>query len=344
MKRRYLSCIWILLMLYEKEIQKWVEKYSPLKPSKSNGKATLLNKEDKHFSRKLSSTSLVPNILFLRWIEVATFACIMFGISINCSAQKIDLGTAAQYSGFFFGNVSSIPNIEGRLAVGGDLNVTGPSIGGRIPSGSTQASLVVAGNINSFSGGSIWSNGRVNSWGEYVGSKANKVAKYLDLRQVSFSPVDFDAEKMSLSILSQQLRHITPTGVVTQRYSEVTLTGGNRDVEYFNLTAEQVTSRLNFALKNIKASAYIILNVASNDQRQVKLSISMNAFAGRGKRVLFNFYDTDVLMMQGVRVEGNVLAPYACVKDSSGFIEGTIVAASWNSSMSIGYAPFEPLN
>lgn len=276
--------------------------------------------------------------------QVIALCFALYATLHNCYAQRIDLGTAAQYSGFFFGNVSSVPHIDGRLAVGGDLFVMGPSIGGRIPPGSTQPSLVVAGNINKFSGGSIFSNGRVESWGVYVGSKASNIPKYHDLRKVEFSPIDFDAEKMNLTILSQQLRDTPPTGKVSQSYSEITLTGGNRSVEYFNLTAAQVTSHLNFALKNVKANAYIILNVSADDQRQVQLSISMRVFEGRGHRVLFNFPDTDVLKMKAVRVEGNILAPYACVRDSNGFIEGSIVAASWDTNMSIGYAPFEPMN
>ena len=271
--------------------------------------------------------------------------CAMLGgmLPALAQAQQIDLGVAAQYSGFFFGNVSKLPDVEGRLAVGGDLSLGGASIGGRVPAGSTQPSLVVAGNIKAFSGGSIWSNGQTNSWGVYQGDKAAAVPSYLDLRNVVASPVDFAAERINLSILSQQLRDMPATGKVTQLYAEVTLTGGNRDVEYFNLTAAQVANTLNFALKNVKASAYIILNVAADTQRKVKLGISMNAFEGRGKRVLFNLHDTDVLNMSNVRVVGSVLAPDACVKDSSGHLEGSIIAASWESGMEIGYGPFEAM-
>ncbi|MBC3873737.1 choice-of-anchor A family protein [Undibacterium flavidum] len=268
--------------------------------------------------------------------------CVWGSLSAAAYAQQIDLGVAAQYSGFFFGNVSKIPDIEGRMALGGDLDVGGASIGGRVPAGSTQASLVVGGNLVSFTGGTIWSNGHTNSWGEYVGTKSNNVAKYHDLRKVNVSPIDFAAERTYLTILSQQLRDTPPTGTVSQLYAEVTLTGSNRDIEFFNLKAEQVKSTLNFALKNIKPTAYVILNVAADEQRKLRLSINMKAFAGRNQRTLFNLHDTDVLNMLNVRVEGSVLAPYACVKDSSGHLEGTIVAASWDNSMEIGYGPFLP--
>ena len=74
----------------------------------------------------------------------------------------------------------------------------------------------------------------------------------------------------------------------------------------------------------------------------MKIGISMPQFQDRLQKVLFNLPDADVVNFTGVLVLGSVLAPYACVRDSSGHLEGTIVAASWESSMEIGYGPLTP--
>jgi len=257
--------------------------------------------------------------------------------------QEIDIGVAAQYAGFFFGNSSNIPDIGGRLAVGGDLSLNGFSIAGGVASSSTQPSLVVGGNIVSIGGGSIGSSSS-NNYGVYVGNKAPGVPTYLNLNKVSYSPVDFAAERTYLTILSQQLKARAATGTVSVQWNTVTLNGSNSDIEVFNLTAGQVVSSLTLALSNIKPTATLILNIASNSQRQVLFGISAWGLQGRQTKVLYNLPDADVLNFTGVGVLGSVLAPLACVTNSNGHLEGTIIAASWNTGMEIGNSPFQPTN
>jgi len=258
-------------------------------------------------------------------------------------AQEIDIGTAAQYAGFFFGNASNIPDIGGRLAVGGDVSLNGFSIAGGVASSSTQPSLVVGGNVVALGGGSIGSSSS-NNYGVYLGSKAPAVPTYLNLKKVTYSPVDFAAERTYLTILSQQLKARAATGTISQQWNTVTATGSNSDIEIFNLTAAQVVSTLTLALVNVKSSATLIFNVASNSQRQVQFGITASVLQGRQGKVLYNLPDADVLNFTNVGVLGSVLAPLACVTNSNGHLEGTIIAASWNSGMEIGNSPFQPTN
>lgn len=275
--------------------------------------------------------------------RVAAWAMALAGLlPLSAQAQQVDLGVAAQYSGFFFGNVSKIPDIEGRLAVGGNLSISGFSIGGRVPHGSGLPSLVVAGDLTSIGGGGIYDNYSYPGYAVYSGKRGANVPTYIDFRQQAVSPIDFEAERIYLTMLSQQLRDMPATGTVSQLYSTVTLTGSNQDIEVFNLSASQVKSGLDLVLANVKPTAHLILNVSSDEQRRVKIGISMPQFQDRLQKVLFNLPDADVVNFTGVLVLGSVLAPYACVRDSSGHLEGTIVAASWESSMEIGYGPLTP--
>jgi choice-of-anchor A domain-containing protein len=254
-------------------------------------------------------------------------------------AQEVDLGTAAQYAGFFFGNASNLSDVVGRLAVGGNLSIGGTSVGEGVAKSSTQPSLVVGGDITAFTSGSMGSSS-TNNYGDYVGKKGSAVPSYLLLHQVAYSPVDFAAESIYLKVLSQQLSARKATGQVSQQWNTVTLTGSNSDIEVFNLSAAQVQSTLTMALVNVKSSATLIFNVASNSQRLVQFGITTTVLQNRQGKVLYNMPDADLLNFTGVWVWGSVLAPVACVNNSNGHIEGTIVAASWNSNMEIGNSPF----
>lgn len=257
-------------------------------------------------------------------------------------AQQIDLGVAGQYSAFIFGNVSNITNVDGRLAVGGILNTPGGTVGGSVNYNDTNPVMVVAGNLTSY-GGSLGNN-KNNAYAVYAGTLGSKAATYLDFRKVAFSPVDFEAERTYLSVLSQQIRGMPATGTVSQVYAKVTLTGSNRDVEIFNLTPDHVASTHDFALANIKQSAYIILNVASDAQRTLKFGITMNELINRNSKVLVNMYDTELLNLNNSGFFGSILAPFACIKNSGGKIEGTVIAASWDSNMAVGSTLFVPTN
>jgi choice-of-anchor A domain-containing protein len=183
-----------------------------------------------------------------------------------------------------------------------------------------------------------------NSYGVYAGSKAASVPSYLSLQQVAFSPVDFVAEGAYLNVLSQQLGAMPPTGSVSQQWSTINLKGSNSEVEVFNLTAAQVKSTLTLAMSNVKSDATLVFNVASDTQRHVAFGITTTVLQNRQGKVLYNMPDADVLNFTGVWVWGSVLAPAACVNNSNGHIEGTIVAASWNSNMEIGNSPFQQSN
>ncbi|MEN9867230.1 MAG: hypothetical protein RL748_2820 [Pseudomonadota bacterium] len=273
-----------------------------------------------------------------RFLALGIAALLSFS-PVSLHAQQIDLGVAANYAGFFFGNVKNIPDIEGRLAVGGNLSISGFSIGGRVPPGSGQPSLVVGGDLTSIGGGGIYDGYGAPGYAVYSGNRAPSTPTYIDFRKQTPSVIDFEAERTYLTVLSQQLRDMPATGTVTKLWSGITLTGSNADIEVFNLTADQVKSGLDLLLDNVKPTAHLILNVASDSQRKVKVGITMASLQDRHAKVLFNLHDADVVNFTGVLVLGSVLAPYACVRDSSGHLEGTIIAASWDSNMEIGFGP-----
>jgi choice-of-anchor A domain-containing protein len=271
---------------------------------------------------------------------------VITSVSSAQSANKLnlDLGLATDYAGFFFGNVSNLQDVEGRLAVGGDFSAQGLSIGGRLPAPPAKPlpSLVVGGSIKRFDSGSIWHGSQRNHYGEYTGTKGSTVPPYLDLRKNNFTQIDFAAEQLYLTSLSEQLRDTPNTGNTLLQWGAVlTLTGSNQAIEVFTLTADQVTSGKSLELKNIKNNAWVVLNIKSDKNRKVAFGLAHHNLQNQRDRVLFNFYDADVIHFTGVQMWGSVLAPLACICNSNGHIEGNVIARHWDSYMEIGYNPLK---
>jgi choice-of-anchor A domain-containing protein len=252
-------------------------------------------------------------------------------------AQEIDLGAARRYAAFILGDVSGLEQVEGRLAVGRNLNAAKLDVGKTVPGGDPASpSLVVGRNIAAYTTGGIWSAGGLKGYGVYAAGLADASAE-LDLRQDD-TVIDFPAETAWLMMLSSSLGSRSATGKVTELLGTVTLTGTNAQLEVFKLTAAQVLAGKTLALANIKSGAWIVLIVAADAQLQVALGWDSTALQAIKNRVLYTLNDTDVLTLSGATVWGSVLAPYAWVKGLSGRVEGTVVASTWVGPAVIGNA------
>lgn len=254
-------------------------------------------------------------------------------------AQEIDLGTAGQYAAFILGDASGLARVEGRLAVGRDLDSNRLDVGGDLPSDSvTLPALVVGRNISRFKHGTMLDDGGRKGFGVYAGGKANTFVQ-LDLRKADL-PVDFEAETNWLTMLSARLAAKPATGSVSAQANVITLRGSDADLEVFSLNAAQVGPSYTIKLVNVKAGAWLVLNVRSDAQRQVKFNWNQDALKPYQQRVLFNFPDTDVLRFDGAKVWGSILAPFACAKSVGGRVDGTVIVATWSGQTDIGHAPF----
>jgi choice-of-anchor A domain-containing protein len=267
-------------------------------------------------------------------------ACLTAAVCLHTAqAQEIDLGTAARYAGFILGSASGMVRVEGRLAVAHDLDSDQLEVASAQPEEpDEQASLVVGGAVRTYRRGDIWRSGGRKGYGAYGGDKGD-TASTLDLRHED-SPVDFDAETVWLTMLSADLDQ-RKSGAVLTFLRTVTLIGSNADLEVFRVSAALVAKDKTLLLKNIKSGARIVINVDSDQQRQVSLAWNQDVLKTRRTRVLFHFADAEVLRFDGARVWGSILAPHACIQGSDGRVDGNVVAASWKSGAEIGYAPFE---
>ncbi|STR45418.1 collagen-binding domain-containing protein [Iodobacter fluviatilis] len=291
------------------------------------------------------------------------------GITLSAYAQAgiVDFGVANGYSGFFFGNVNAASDIEGRLAVGGNLT-SGFDIGYRNPYGSTAPSLVVQGNV-SLTGpwgkvGSVYNGPKTNidtntSIGPssidlsslnkgnlvYGGSLAAVNWQYgVAVKNASF--LDFAAAKTQLSGLSSFLSGQAQLGSWTNSGGGLVLTGdGQSDVQVFNLGN---TALQNISLKNVKAGANIIINSTLSDvvfsgDFGGNLAGSKDPLALHRDRIIYNLSNAKSVNVSTF-LNGSVLAVNADVV-GSGHLEGTLIAnslsAGANGKLELGYEPYK---
>ncbi|MEO3712096.1 choice-of-anchor A family protein [Roseateles flavus] len=302
------------------------------------------------------------------WIAGLTGLALAQGAA---AAPLIDLGVAAQYSAFIFGDVKAANDVEGRLAVGGSLTANGLSVGYRAPAGSTGPALVVGGDVK-FTNGRIYSSapGSVkdssagegnlvpwdpalahygNSYGVFGGQNKGS-SSYLDLRaepKIS-GVVDFKAAQNQLTALSGSLATLASTGTVAQPWSDISLSGSGKAgaVEVFDILLGSKNKlggswvMPSLTLSNVAADAWVVINILN--EGDVQLTGGFSGFKpvqeAQGK-VLFNLAKANRVKLGWV--DGSVLAPKAELY-GQGHVEGTVIGASISQAFEIGWEPFTP--
>lgn len=261
---------------------------------------------------------------------------------VPARALDINLGNAAPYAAVVFEDLSGLVKSEGRVAVGGNLSLGSATLGVGTPTLAGVPTLVVRGNITAFSGGALWS-GSSPGFGLYMGTKSANTAASLDLRLATSLPLDIDAERVQLNVMSEQLRDLPTTGAASLTAGQITLTGSNAATEVFLLTADQVVGTQRLVLANVAPDAHIVVNLRANAQRRVIFGLDTLALAGWKGRVLFNAQDAETVQFGGRTLWGGLLATNACICNSTGRLEGIVIARKWSATMEIGYTPFVPL-
>ncbi|MEJ2200830.1 MAG: choice-of-anchor A family protein, partial [Desulfuromonadaceae bacterium] len=122
--------------------------------------------------------------------------------------------------------------------------------------------------------------------------------------------------------------------------SNMILTGdGASKVQVFQLDGADLLNSSVLLLNNVAADATLLLNVSG--QSTGLTSMGLGALQAYGDRVLFNFFEADLLQLAGVGIWGSILAPFADIAQSQGIIHGTLIASSFAGTMQQNYNPFQ---
>ena len=289
------------------------------------------------------------------------FLKLLAGITLffQLPASASLLGPAAPYNVFFFDHMnSSSSDTEGRVAVGGDVNLKNYSIG--LKSSDANYSLVAGDDVKFWSGsilnggvygggsvtidkagtidGDVTSNGAINLWGGTT-MTGNKVA-----HASATNPVNFANAYTELGVTADHLAGLSVTGATLNKYNTFYFDASNAGLNVFHMSSAE--------LKNAVGMKF---NLGANSAAVINISGSYNDFSGfgfmdfsgaplskkSGQDILFNFFETTALDVNAIGVIGSILAPDASLYFNNGVINGTVVAKSMDGSGQFNYNPFQ---
>lgn len=263
-------------------------------------------------------------------------------LALPAHANLISLGSAGQYGLFAFGNVSvSNSDVEGAVAAGGNVSITGGYSINATNKSVNGYGLVAGGNV-------AWTNGGGSINGKsYSGGSWNAPA-YLAAPSHGSSPVDFNAAKTQLTQLSSQLSQTKATAGTSQQWGGLNFTGSGSNVEFINLSASQLSSANAMRLvSGFNSNSTLIFNISGTSATLSNLDTSslFNSYQGRA---LFNFYEASSITINGTSPHASILAPLATLSGQNGHIQGNVIVNNFSGgtwgSLQVNNNPFIPVN
>jgi choice-of-anchor A domain-containing protein len=277
-------------------------------------------------------------------------------------AALMPLGAATGYGEFVLGDSTrSGVDAQGKVAVGGNASFNSFSVASQQAAGA-GVNLVVGGNLAANSA-SVTGSAVVGGHAQYnnptvLGNFASNGAMILgssgsiqgDVRYgtsltkpaavtVTGSttgpvatplPIDFAAAATSLQALSQAQFAATDP-YVTKVFGGLNFTSGASGLSVFNITASEFSGANNYAVTSTAAPGsdvtFVINVLGTSGLDNVFFRFAGNSLTGLGaNRVLYNFLDVESLTVEGIGVDGTILAPWASVQFNNGNIDGGLIA------------------
>ncbi|HLO99943.1 MAG TPA: collagen-binding domain-containing protein [Fimbriimonas sp.] len=231
--------------------------------------------------------------------------------------------------------IASNSDVEGRAAIGGNLEVQNYSFASGI--GSTSGvSLSVGGDFK-------YTNGQVFQGNVRTRDTTPTISGFTVLNG-SFFP----ASGLSVWVPTLVTEMVARSGFVGNASIDgstslssggtLTLSGGSGSVRYFKVSAAQLANANTIKI-NAPSSATVVVNVTGSSVTMSNSGISLLGGVTESS-VLFNFYQATALTVSGINIRGSVLAPQASLVFNNGQINGQVVAKSMSGNGEFHYDPF----
>jgi choice-of-anchor A domain-containing protein len=213
---------------------------------------------------------------------------------------------------FITGDLSGLHDSQGSVAVGGnaDFRSSGFSIKGN---------LVVHGDLYANSGKI---GGKLTIGGtKYAGNSLTIIGGVIHGK-----PIDFAKEKARLQLLSKTYGSYAATGTTSNYYGEIRLDGSKSGLNVFHVDAH-ILGTANGVKITVPHGATVLINVTGSSVTMQNFAIWVNGTPRTN--VLWNMPSAHSLHMNGISIQGSILAPNAAINFSNGNFEGTVVGHSW---------------
>jgi choice-of-anchor A domain-containing protein len=206
-------------------------------------------------------------------------------------------------------------DVEGRLFVGNDATFPSYAIGTHLPPDAERDDLIVGGDLVFTSGGVP--NGAVAFGGE--GEVGPSASAYGGFRRDT--PIDFEQLTTDMLSWSDELAAKEPNGTV-QTGGQLRLSGTDPTLNVFEVEAAALAAAYELVI-DAPAGSTVVVNVRGTDVSMTNMGFSYTGV--EREYVLFNMPDAQNVTLNGIGVQGSILAPRADLDFSNGNIDGQLV-------------------
>jgi len=222
---------------------------------------------------------------------------------------------------------------QGRLFVCGDANLKSYSVSDGLPPSTTRTDLYVDGTLN-------FPTGRILGGNVVYGEDAvlgNSVAQGMYNRTVTQQPGYFPCQHAESYYKAFALNVGTKaaSGLTTMRDDGTVLFTrvGSGTIEMFDFNCSDLPLVNKMEFRGTPAGQTVVVNWRgeSCDIKELNI-VPLNPSV-----VLFNFPDATEVLIKAAAVEASILAPFAHITGSGGYVRGKVVAGSWSGSTQQNY-------
>jgi choice-of-anchor A domain-containing protein/uncharacterized repeat protein (TIGR01451 family) len=257
--------------------------------------------------------------------------------------DDFDLGIAGDYSVFALCSVNfPSSDTECRMAVGWDAYLSHYSVGEKLPpSGGTEDALIVGRSLT-FTSGAVYGGNVV------YGTTTNLPSISVGIMDGSLiqdpDRIDFFTAGIYLKNLSSNLAGYPVNGNTNMQWGGLTLTGTDPHLNVFHVSGADLTSAHTLTI-NAPNGSVVLVNI---DGDGIMWSGGLFVNGTSRNNVLYNFYEAENITVQGIQVEGSILAPCALVDFVSGQLNGQLIAryitgrGQINCDLFMGHIPDRP--
>jgi choice-of-anchor A domain-containing protein len=221
---------------------------------------------------------------------------------------------------------------EGRMWVGGDFKSTMYSVNAttikELKSTCDDWGLVVGGDIN---GNPLVKAGKVAYGGTLNGAAESACGVYNE------KPVDFAALETKLDGYSAAFEAYPTNGTAVVSYSQMVLTGTDPTLNVFNIDGALLNTITNMKFV-VPTTSSVIVNVSGEAINWQGGDFTLpdggkackNDTSAWCHRILYNMYEATSVTINGIGVQGSILAPYATFNGKGGNVDGQVIVKNLN--------------
>ncbi|MFT4924815.1 MAG: choice-of-anchor A domain-containing protein [Phenylobacterium sp.] len=254
------------------------------------------------------------------------------------AAETAPLGVAADFSTFIFGDYKAKSgNNNGAIAVGGNLDIQGYSVATDNAIAIGDYGLLVEGDAK-FKSGRLY-RGKFRVQGDIKKVDSSVLAGLPNGVSLENLPLDFSIKALQQQYvdLSAELTQLDANGVIDYQSKVLTFQGDTESsIQVFNVVADNLKKAHTIKVQGIPEDASIIVNVIDNNAKKLQVvNKDFSAFIPHRAKTLFNFYQAQTIMLNGVSFEASILAPTATLEAKNGNLMGSAIANHWDGQMHV---------